>query len=782
MPLRLKKIATEFNIKISTIVEILAEKGYEIGNDPNLVISDDLYNIISAQIELEISLKKESISNQVINDQYKPSNVDEIIKNELINSRNDYFELSEIELIKILKNENEINTLYFEGEYFKSKEWTYGFFKNVFNSDGRVMIYPVLNESINEIFIPNGKLTSGVIYKFKAILADKKRRIEKQNPFLLEASTKGINEIIQLSEIQLDIKTSTEKLNRINDDIEKSDVVFNDKLKENEEKIVAAYNVKEKEAKDLIDALDQELVLTHKEIEIKKNKLTELNQNIIESNNNLIKMESLIKTLKDRVLLCKNLDFISSDDEGKYLNLLTAKEYNPNNHLDFITDFDSSFSELADHIHAYLFHEKNLIYTQYQIRNFLTLLRTNDIIVLSGLSGSGKTQIIKSFAEALGGVVKIIPVKPNWTSSDDLIGYYNPLQMSFLPTPFTEAIVEAIHNPNQLYFICLDEMNLARVEYYFADFLSKLEERNTQPEIELYANHEEELFVSEFSTLLNLVESSINGKEIKSWQEFLNNEEARTKFFEMLGNSDKESMLQLHAKMKRRLIDILKFPSTIKIPANVHFIGAINVDETTHYFSPKILDRVHIVKFDNPLLFEEQVNSYFEYKEIEKELLPVYVHPSLFSERKPFPAVNNQELAYITNILKDINKNFLLPLNIDFGIRSIRQSINYADLNRHSYDDGNAFDISLNSIINQKVLPRFIFDGNEVTNLGKSKSEIANDLCVFLKDNLKNHIVYDGDGAPIDNEGVEYVNNAYNTLTTLINNSIYKGNQFNFFA
>lgn len=69
---------------------------------------------------------------------------------------------------------------------------------------------------------------------------------------------------------------------------------------------------------------------------------------------------------------------------------------------------------------------------------------------MSGLSGSGKTQIVKAFAEALGGVAKIIPVKPNWTSSDDFIGYYNPIKMSFLPTPFTEAIVEAINNPNQL--------------------------------------------------------------------------------------------------------------------------------------------------------------------------------------------------------------------------------------------------------------------------------------------------------------------------------------------
>ena len=75
----------------------------------------------------------------------------------------------------------------------------------------------------------------------------------------------------------------------------------------------------------------------------------------------------------------------------------------------------------------------------------------------------------------------------------------------------------------------------------------------------------------------------------------------RNRFFELLGNTEKDTMLQIHSKMKRRLLDILKFPATIRIPNNVRFIGAINVDETTHYFSPKILDRVHIVRFQKLL-------------------------------------------------------------------------------------------------------------------------------------------------------------------------------------
>lgn len=804
MPIKFSKACQNLNVGMNTAIEYLASLDHITQLDPNLKLSDDLYLILaekfSKDMAQKISADKITSERQLKEQEYNTNNDDEnslhsklhlkhgvklqsTIKPLKSNNQSDtksktYRDQPLTEDEKELLNEfmrfNSINDLLLEGEYYKAPNNEYGYFKSVFYSDGKTLYYPTSNTIVNNVFIGSNELIEGIRYKFEVTLAIKNEREKYTNPHLLKSKIGNIPTIKELSAITKLLNEKKSKIDELNELLVNVEGEYESTRKENDEKIATAFNEKQKEANDLINALNEELVLTQKEININKIKLTELNQNINESNNNLIKMESIIQTLKDRVALCKNLDFISSDDEGKYLNLLTAKEYNPVNHLDFVTDFDSSFSELADHIHAYLYHEKNLIYTQYQIRNFLTLLRTNDIIVLSGLSGSGKTQIIKSFAEALGGVVKIIPVKPNWTSSDDLIGYYNPLQMSFLPTPFTEAIVEAIHNPNQLYFICLDEMNLARVEYYFADFLSKLEERNTLPEIELYANHEEELFVSEFSTLLNLVESSINGKEIKSWQEFLNNEEARIKFFEMLGNSDKESMLQLHAKMKRRLIDILKFPSTIKIPANVHFIGAINVDETTHYFSPKILDRVHIVKFDNPLLFEEQVNSYFEYKEIEKELLPVYVDPSLFSERKPFPAVNNQELAYITNKLKEINQQFLLPLNIDFGIRSIRQSLNYTLLNHDSFDVGEAFEISLNSIILQKILPRFIFDGNETAKNGKSKNDVVEELKKYLSEELGEYY-FESDDLEIGKESSVY-------LDEMIKQSINNNSQFNFFA
>jgi len=766
------ELAKMLNATVPEIFEHYKKIHVNIPQDENYVLSTEQIKKSIPKYQEEEKSEEISLATE-LNPKFEERKTKRI---EIPDNLEPFFKKGDGALLKEIKKHNSIPDFIFGGDFRKIEGNGFGFFKNISHQNGTALTYPVSNDSIDEIFIPSGELSNGKRYTFEAIIARRNERIKKANPFLLQAKSENIKEIIALSAISQELKVKQEKLEEINSYLEKAEEHFEEKKEEIEEKLSKVLQEKQSEANEKIATYQVTINQKFNEIQNKEKELSTLNETVEETNNHLQKMENLISTLKDRVSLCRNLQFISEGDENKYLNLLSAKEFKPENHHDFEKDFEKNFSKLSEHIHAYLYHKKSLIYTRHQIKNFLTLLKTHDIIVLSGLSGSGKTQIVKAFAEALGGIAKIIPVKPNWTSSDDLIGYYNPLQMSFLPTPFTEAIVEAINNPNQLYFICLDEMNLARAEYYFADFLSKLEERNKQPEIELYANHEEELFVSEFSTLLNIIESSINGKKIKSWQEFLDNEEARKKFFEMLGNTDKESMLQLHSKMKRRLIDILKFPSTIRIPDNVRFIGAINVDETTHYFSPKILDRIHVVKFDNPLLFEEQVNSWFENTETEKELIPVYVQPNLFSQREEFPKVNNSELSVITEKLKEINQKFLLPLNIDFGIRSIRQSLNYAELNKSTYDYGDVFDISLNTIILQKIFPRFIFDGSETAKNGETKIKVVEELQKFLADEFNElYYNYASDETDIGKSSSEY-------LEEMIKQANRNNSQFNFFA
>ena len=773
------ELAQKLNIPVSEIFKQY-KKIEDLPENENFILTtkqiENIIQIFTAKENPEkINLQIESKNIPASTWDLFNINLDKIKSREL-NNLETIFKKSDSKLIKEFKKYNEIPDLILLGDFKKIEGHNFGFFKNITHQNGTVLTYPISNDFVDEVFIQNGELTNGKRYLFEAKIASLKERVKKTNPFLLQARSENIQEVIEFNAISEKLKLKQEELEQINSYLEKAEERYKEKKVEIEERVLKVLKEKQNEANEIIENYQETINQKFNEIQNKENNLSSLKEKVEETNNYLQKMENLLSTLKERISLCRSLQFISEDDENKYLNLLSAKEFKLENHHDFEKDFEKNFSKLSEHIHAYLYHKKSLIYTQYQIKNFLTLLRTHDIIVLSGLSGSGKTQIVKAFAEALGGIAKIIPVKPNWTSSDDLIGYYNPLQMSFLPTPFTEAIVEAINNPNQLYFICLDEMNLARAEYYFADFLSKLEERSKQPEIELYANHEEELFVSEFSTLLNLIESSINGEKIKSWQEFLDNEEARKKFFEMLGNTDKESMLNLHAKMKRRLIDILKFPSTIRIPNNVLFIGAINIYETTHYFSPKILDRIHVVKFENPLLIEEKVNSWFVNTNIEKELIPVYVRPNLFSQKEEFPKVNNIELSTITEKLKEINHKFLLPLNIDFGIRSIRQSLNYAELNKSTYDYGNVFDISLNTVILQKIFPRFIFDGSEIAKNGETKMKVVEELRKFLSDEFHEfYYKYESNETEIGKSSSEY-------LEEMIEQANRNNSQFNFFA
>ena len=767
------ELANKLNITVSQVFEFYEEIRVDIPQDENYVLTVEQIKRALSNYKTEEDLENTESQTEPKSATTRRKDVvspEEKLRAKRIKIFDDFepfFNKGNKILLKEFKKHNSIPDFLLEGDFRKVEGKGFGFFKNITHQNGNALTYPISYDLVDNIFIATNELTNGKRYSFEVKIANRQERRKRTNPFLLQAKNENIKEMIELDAINQQLKAKQEDLEEIKADLEEAEEDFEEKKSEIEEKLSKLLEEEQAKANSTIETYQEILNQKFNEIQNKEKELTFLDETVKTTNTQLQKMENLLSTLKNRISLCRNLQFINEEDENRYLNLLTAKKYNPENHFDFEEDFENNFFKLSEYIHSYLFHKRNLIYTKFQIKNFLTLLRTNDLVILSGLSGSGKTQIVKAFAEALGGIAKVIPVKPNWTSSDDLIGYYNPIQMSFLPTPFTEAIVEAINNPNQLYFICLDEMNLARVEYYFADFLSKLEERSKQPEIELYANHEEELFVSEFNTLLNFIESSTQGKEIKSWQDFLNDEEARNKFFELLGNTDKESMLQLHSKMKRRLIDILKFPSTIKIPNNVRFIGAINVDETTNYFSPKILDRVHIVQFDNPLLFEEQVNNSFENTENESEnvLLPVYVQPDLLSKRNEYPNMNNEELLEITAKLKEINKEFLLPLNIDFGIRSIRQAINYFSLvssvfpayfhdfenydmfgssadEWDYYDDehnNRIFKIALNTIMIQKIFPRFMFDGNETAKNGESKIQVVESFQKFLANEFDNY-------------------------------------------
>lgn len=183
-----------------------------------------------------------------------------------------------------------------------------------------------------------------------------------------------------------------------------------------------------------------------------------------------------------------------------------------------------------------------LVFSDILINRFIASLLTKPFVLLTGLSGSGKTKIAQSFARWISednNQYKIIPVGSDWTNREPLLGYPNGLDPNEYILPDSGAlrlIIEASKEENQLkpFFLILDEMNLSHVERYFADFLSVME-------------------------------------------------------------SDEEIML--YSGKLRRSSDGIDVPNKISWPQNLFVIGTVNIDETTYMFSPKVLDRANTIEF-----------------------------------------------------------------------------------------------------------------------------------------------------------------------------------------
>jgi MoxR-like ATPase len=258
------------------------------------------------------------------------------------------------------------------------------------------------------------------------------------------------------------------------------------------------------------------------------------NTNIVDKKNILLNINQL-KTLSNKETIIKILDTCKSNIEKKITevessNLTSTNVLNIKNHL--------------EHIETYI-EQKGFYFNEGEITNFYLSLKTKPFVILAGISGTGKTQLPRLFAEAIGmskDQVIQIPVRPDWTDASDLIGYTS-LQGNFISKPLTEAIIKAKEDISKPHFFILDEMNLARVEHYFADFLSIIETR--------------------FRTKTN---------------------EVKTDFL-LLKN-------QLKDANNAFLYDDIYWPE------NLYLIGTVNMDETTYPFSRKVLDRANSIEMN----------------------------------------------------------------------------------------------------------------------------------------------------------------------------------------
>lgn len=185
----------------------------------------------------------------------------------------------------------------------------------------------------------------------------------------------------------------------------------------------------------------------------------------------------------------------------------------------------------------------HLVVDQNTSRRFSASLLTKRLVILTGLSGSGKTKLAHAFAAWIAeseAQYRVVAVGADWTTNENLLGYQDALRPEIYRKPTNgalELMLRARNDHERPYFLILDEMNLSHVERYFADMLSAIESGEA---IALHSATED------------------------------------------LPGGDRDTVL---------------VPSRLELPKNLFIVGTVNVDETTYMFSPKVLDRANVIEF-----------------------------------------------------------------------------------------------------------------------------------------------------------------------------------------
>jgi len=329
--------------------------------------------------------------------------------------------------------------------------------------------------------------------------------------------------------------------------------------------------------------------------------------------------------------------------------------------------------------------KQGLIFSERTIRAFHTSLKISEInplLVLAGVSGTGKTLLPIKYAEAMGMHNLVVSVQPRWDSPQDLFGFYNYLEHKYkamdlsraliLMDPYNFAELESRKKSDRMLLVLLDEMNLARVEYYFSEFLSKLELRR--------------------------------GVRDKTKQ------------------ADRGlAEIELDTGPK----NIAKEGSRIWVDKNVLFVGTMNEDESTQTLSAKVLDRANVIRFGKP---PEGISAALNPQMIKCEkFLP-------FSQwNKWIKPVSDASKWHkdIKEWIKDVNRA-LEQIGRPFGHR-VQQAMHEYVANYPGIGGGGTHKVAFADQIEQKVMPKLRGIDPQDQNAGETLDKIC-DLIEKLGD------------------------------------------------
>jgi hypothetical protein len=292
---------------------------------------------------------------------------------------------------------------------------------------------------------------------------------------------------------------------------------------------------------------------------------------------------------------------------------------------------------------------KGFIFEPWQVAAYITALKTKPFVILAGVSGTGKSKLPALIAEATGGISKLIPVRPDWTDSSDILGYCD-LPGKFRPGQLLEIIREAHENKNTHYVCIIDEMNLARVEHYLAEILSRIEDRREAPS----------------------------------------------------GGFESRPILT------QKLADKDKFWEEYVLPPNLAIVGTVNMDESAHGFSRKVLDRAFTIELSD-IDLEKWESSKSQGAESIKwpvnKWYPLAIQPGKLKNPSEGDRIKIKE---VIDALTEIN-GILVNAQLQVGYRTRDEIIMFVlhaqEFTSH-FDSGNLKPLDL--ALQMKILPRIV--------------------------------------------------------------------------
>lgn len=363
-------------------------------------------------------------------------------------------------------------------------------------------------------------------------------------------------------------------------------------------------------------------------------------------------------------------------------------------------------------------------------RPFITAIKSKPFLLLAGISGTGKSRIVRELAfksclkylqdkdGTTPGNYCMIEVKPNWHDSTELLGYYSNLNMSYQFKKFIKFLVKAKMNPEVPFFVCLDEMNLAPVEQYFAEILSVMETRK-HPKID-----------GGDATNMDVIKTGVIIDSIYfnkfTWKDENGEKTERERpmsdrdwYFEFFNQDTLSEEEKAQADKYRDSYSLGQ--EGLTLPDNVVIIGTVNMDDTTHQFSRKVIDRAMTIEMNGGKLSSmyggskdlEYTKDPEEQKQWQQAFRQRYVTADEVLELHPEVAEDivkkvPEKLDAINKALKgtpfEVSYRVLNELTIMVGVM--------LDDNKEGESLDSIIDRALDRILLMKVLPRIEGDSD----------------------------------------------------------------------